>query len=193
MCRGYIVKKLNKNYFLRDTKKVAEDLIGSLLVRNADDTVLKGMIVETEAYYGENDPASHASNGKTDRNEIMYGEPGYFYVYLCYGMYYLLNVVTEEKGVPGAVLIRSVKPVKGIEKLKKNRGRDEDITNGPGKLTEAFEVDKNFNGVDVSGDLLYFERQNIDYDIGKSSRVGIKEGKDRLLRFYLKGSSYIST
>ena len=193
MCRGYIVKKLNKNYFSRDTKKVAEDLIGSLLVRNADDTVLKGMIVETEAYYGENDPASHASNGKTDRNEIMYGEPGYFYVYLCYGMYYLLNVVTEEKGVPGAVLIRSVKPVKGIEKLKKNRGRDEDITNGPGKLTEAFEVDKNFNGVDVSGDLLYFERQNIDYDIGKSNRVGIKEGKDRLLRFYLKGSSYIST
>ena len=187
------MKKLNKNFFSRDTKKVAEDLIGSLLVRNVNDIVLKGMIVETEAYYGEDDPASHASNGKTDRNEIMYEEAGYFYVYLCYGLYYLLNVVTEEKGVPGAVLIRSVKPVKGIEKLKKNRGRDEDITNGPGKLTEAFEVDKSFNGVDVSGDTLYFEGEEVNYDIGKSSRVGIKEGKDRLLRFYLKDSSYIST
>ena len=148
--------------------------------------------METEAYYGENDPASHAFNGKTERNKLMFGEPGHLYIYLCYGMYYLLNVVTEEKGVPGAVLIRALEPIKGIEMMKKNRGKDKNLTNGPGKLTEAFNIDKKLNGLDVTKNPLYFEKGKIGINIGKSNRIGIKKGENRLLRFYIKNNDYLS-
>ncbi len=184
---GYI-----RDFYARDTEEVAKDLLGTIFVKEINNTILKGRIVETEAYYGQNDPASHASNGKTNRNKIMYGEPGKLYVYLCYGMYNLMNVVTEENNEPGAVLIRGIEPLEGMEIMKSNRGRQENLTNGPGRLTEAFGIDRDHNGVDLVNSKIYIEKSDEDIDIGRSSRIGINEGDELLLRFYLKDNPFVS-
>ncbi|MHA1675849.1 MAG: DNA-3-methyladenine glycosylase, partial [Candidatus Njordarchaeales archaeon] len=132
---------LNRNFYERYTVDVARDLLGKVLVRVlSSEQILAGIIVETEAYRGQDDPASHAYGRKTPRNAIMYGKPGYSYVYFIYGMYHCLNVVTEPEGVPAAVLIRAVEPIFGIELMKKYRNTDKisNLTNGPGKLCQAF-------------------------------------------------------
>ncbi|GAH90627.1 unnamed protein product [marine sediment metagenome] len=105
-------------FYKRDTLEVARDLLGKALVKFKGPEMVGGIILETEAYYGQDDPASHAYGGKTPRSEIMFGKPGIAYVYMCYGMYYLLNVVTENEGKPGAVLIRALKPLWGIDIMK---------------------------------------------------------------------------
>ncbi len=180
-------------FYKRDTLEVARDLLGKALVKFKGPEMVGGIILETEAYYGQDDPASHAYGGKTPRSEIMFGKSGIAYVYMCYGMYYLLNVVTENEGKPGAVLIRALKPLWGIDIMKRRRNAnlEDRLTDGPGKLTIALGIDIKDNGADIvkGANGLYIS----DYKTGGSSlkiivteRIGIKKGEDRPLRFLIQ-------
>ena len=189
------IKKLKREFYNRPTLEVAKELLGKYLVVNKNGTKLSGKIVETEAYRGLYDPASHAYGGMTPRNRIMFGEPGYAYVYFTYGMYYCLNVITERKGFPAAVLIRALEPMEGIEIMKRRRTKEkpEDLTSGPGKLCQAMGVDKSLNGADLIGKTIYVEDRN--EAVGKivsTNRIGIDEGKDKKWRFYLKDNRFVS-
>lgn len=153
---------LPRAFYARDTVTVARALLGQVLVRVlADGQHLRARIVETEAYGGTEDLASHAARGRTPRAAIMFGEPGYAYVYFIYGMYFCLNAVTESDGVPGAVLIRGAVPVTGIETMHAHRPRARslhDLCNGPGKLCQALAIDRALNGHDLAaGRSLYLE------------------------------------
>jgi DNA-3-methyladenine glycosylase len=190
---------LNENFYERDTSLVAKELLGKILIRRTEEQDLGGIIVETEAYYGDTDPASHAFRGKTPRSEIMFGRAGIAYVYFCYGMYYLLNAVTEKQDVAGAVLIRSLEPVYGIETIKKRRKKEitEKLMNGPGKLTISLGIDLNDNGKDLTSETgnLYIAKANfpIKYKkIGRSQRVGIKNGKGEFLRYFFEKCEFVS-
>ena len=188
-------RKLNREFYLRPTLDVARDLIGKYLVFKTGGKVLSARLVEVEAYIGENDPACHAAVGRTDRNDIMYGPGGYSYVYFIYGMYYCLNVVTENEGFPAAVLIRGAEPVEGVEIMlsqfdnKKNNG----LTSGPGKLCKAFGLSREHNGLDLVGDILFIEDRGFrPARIENSSRIGIKKAIEKKWRFYEAGSNYVS-
>ena len=135
-------------FYERDTVQVARDLLGARLVRREGDRIISGIILETEAYRGEEDLACHCRAGRTPRTEIMYGPPGRAYVYLIYGMYWLLNIVTEEEGAPGAVLIRALEPREGIKVIARRREGQprERWTDGPGKLSRALNIDGRLNG-----------------------------------------------
>ena len=185
---------LKRSFFQRDTAMVARELLGRILVRESQGIYTSGAIIETEAYYGMEDPASHASRGITPRSRLMFGAAGIAYIYLCYGVYWLLNVVTEEEGTPGAVLIRGLKPLKGIEYMKKRRktGEAEKLADGPGKLTISLDIDGSYNGSDmtdaVSGLYIVEDPEGgKDITISSTSRVGISEGKDRMLRYVAVG------
>ena len=190
--KTFTVKSLPREFYNRDTSKVARELLGKALVKFRGPEMVGGMIVEAEAYYGRDDPASHAFGGKTPRSKIMFGIPGTAYVYLCYGMYYLLNVVTEPKEIPGAVLIRGLKPLWGIDVMKKRRNTDRksSLADGPGKLTLAIGINKQDNGADiVTGENgLYisdYKKGNSGLNIAATGRIGIKKGGDRMLRFLI--------
>jgi len=175
---------LNEKFFERDTKKVAKELLGKVLVYGN----CKGKIVETEAYYGTGDPGSHAFKGPTPRSKIMFGPPGYVYVYFTYGNHFMLNFITEENGKPGAVLIRAVEPLEGITAMKRRRKND-NLTNGPGKLTQAFGIDKKLNGTIGK---VYIENSDEKPKIITTTRIGIKAGSDLPYRFYIKDNKFIS-
>jgi len=188
-------KILPAAFYGRDTVRVARELLGLFLVRKVGRRVISGMIVETEAYTGPGDPASHAFAGPTPRSRIMFGPPGRAYVYLCYGFYCLLNVVTEKEGTAGAVLIRALSPDRGLKWMLANRKKQSlrGLTDGPGKLSQALEIDLSLNGWDLTrGDKLHL----IGGDkppagtIEESPRVGIKVGRERLWRFRLKINIY---
>lgn len=188
-------KRLNRKFYNRPTLKVAQELLGKYLVVEKDGNYVSGMIVETEAYVGPNDPASHAYRGMTPRNKIMFGEAGYAYVYFTYGMHHCLNFVTERKGFPAAVLIRALEPVDGIEIMKKRRqtGNLENLTSGPAKLCQALGIDKTLNGADLCSDTIYVEdRWEEPIEIVSSPRIGIEEGKERKWRFYIENNEYVS-
>jgi len=188
-------KKLERDFFTQPTLQVARKLLGKYLVLKQNGTMLSGKIVETEAYIGKNDPASHAFGRITPRNQIMYGPPGFAYIYFIYGNYFCLNFVTEEKGFPAAVLIRALEPSDGIEKMSKNRNSvaPENLTNGPGKLCQAFGIDKNLNGCDITSNSLFVEDRNETVDqIESSNRIGVREGNDKKWRFYIAKNSYVS-
>ncbi|MFO7797992.1 MAG: DNA-3-methyladenine glycosylase [Promethearchaeati archaeon] len=194
------LQRLSRNFFKRNTEQVAKDLIGRYIVRETENGKMIGKITEVEAYLGPNDKGCHSYNyKKTERTKIMYKIPGTHYIYLIYGMYHCLNVVTEEKGIPCAVLIREVYPVEGIDLMKKNRqikiGKNyKNLVDGPGKLCMAFDITKQkFNGTDsCSSDpkLYYTKGESVDKNrIESLKRIGIdyaEEDKDRLLRFRLK-------
>ncbi|MBN2096747.1 DNA-3-methyladenine glycosylase [Candidatus Peregrinibacteria bacterium] len=177
------MNKLPRSFFNRPTLTVAQELLGKILVVGKT----SGRIDEVEAYIGQNDPACHACRGKTERNKIMFGPAGHLYVYFTYGMYHCANIVTEKKGFPAAVLIRSVKPMIGIEQMKKRRGRLDHLADGPGKLCIALSMTKNsHNGMDLCGkgeDGVY-DDGFIPEKIKKSARIGIREGLDKKWRFY---------
>lgn len=159
-----------RKFYNRNTAKVAQDLLGCFLVREYRGKITKAMITETEAYRGEYDLASHASKGRTARTEIMYGHPGHAYICMIYGMYFMLNVVTEEKEYPAAVLIRSVEA--SIEASTKAPVH----MKGPGRLTKFLHIDKSLNGYDLTkGKKLWIERpkNKNKFKILKSPRVGI--------------------
>ena len=152
---------LKQYFYARDTRVVARELLGKKLVRNDSGNILSGLICETEAYLGTSDSACHAFRRKTARNAVMFGRAGVAYVYFVYGMHYLLNVVTEKKEAPCAVLIRALVPFDGIKLMQRHRGRTgKDLTNGPAKLCQALAVDKALNGWDLTtGRKLWVEEQ----------------------------------
>lgn len=166
---------LPRAFYAQPTLVVARALLGARLVRIFDEIRLAGLITETEAYIGEEDLGCHARSGKTKRNAVMYGPPGYAYVYFTYGMHWCLNVVTEVAGFPAAVLIRALLPVEGVEIINQRRGgRD---TNGPAKLTQALGIDGALNGVDVCtpiGGLWIEPGQTVpDTAIERTPRIGL--------------------
>jgi DNA-3-methyladenine glycosylase len=174
---------------------VARELLGSRLVRRIDGRRLAGTIVETEAYRGARDPASHAYLGRTARNSVMFGEAGHAYVYLSYGFHHCLNVTTEPEGSPGAVLVRAVEPVEGLGEMLGNRGLEKPghVSDGPGRLTQALRIDRSLNGEDmVSSERLFVEEGPRPWRIGRSARVGIRRGTEFGWRFFVKGSPFMS-
>lgn len=189
-------KKLDLDFYLQPTLKVAKNLLGKIVVRKIGKNILAGKIVETEAYIGENDPACHAFGGMTPRNKIMYLQGGHAYVYFTYGMHYCFNVVTEREGFPSAVLIRAVEPIEGIELMKKFRQTKDiyNLTNGPAKFCQAFKIDKSLNGTSLLGDEIFIieSNDNLNFKIGRSSRIGIKSGLDKKWRFFIIGNPFVS-
>lgn len=194
--------KLKAKFFEHDAEIVARELLGKVLVHKISDKILTGKIVETEAYVGPQDQASHASRKKTPRNSIMFEQGGHWYVYFIYGMYFNLNIVTGKKDFPAAVLIRALEPLEGIELMKQNRKTENisNLTNGPGKLCKALQIDKSFNATSgVSNDAnLYIEDRGIivlPKNIISAKRIGVEyagKWKDKLLRFYLKDNEFVS-
>lgn len=192
--------RLGQDFYRRSTLTVARELLGQTLVRVIDSERLSGLIVEVEAYIGEDDAACHAACGRTPRNEVMYGPPGHAYVYFIYGMHHCLNVVTEEEGFPAAVLIRALEPLEGLEIMRRHRpGRpDGELTNGPAKLCQALAVERNFNGVDLcTGEALFIEggRRVAQREIEASPRIGINADEVAMSvpwRFYLRGNDFVS-
>lgn len=188
---------LSKSFYERDTKIVARELLGKVLVHKTRKGILKGRIVETEAYYGLNDPASHASRGKTDRNSVMFEEAGIAYIYLNYGVHFLFNVVTEKISIPGAALIRALEPLEGMEIMMENRNTKliNQLTNGPGKLTKAMGIDISFNRFDLTGSDLTIEDNGYSCfaEIAEAQRIGISVAQDKLLRYYVKDNSFVSS
>lgn len=175
------------SFYDRDPVTVARDLLGKLLVSEHDGMVQAGMIVETEAYLAKGDPANHAYRGRTARNTSMFGPPGRAYVYAIH-RHHCLNVVTEGEGVPSAVLIRAVQPMKGIEAMKTRQRTDclTNLTNGPGKLCEAFGIDRSLDGWDVTkGERLWVQEPLVPLtvQIAVSVRVGVTKARDLPLRF----------
>lgn len=171
--------RLPRAFFARDTVTVARELLGQRLVRVWAGQRLSGIIVETEAYVGETDLACHARAGRTPRTTVMYGPPGCAYIYLNYGLHWLLNIVTERNGFPAAVLIRAIEPVEGLDILRRRRGAapDRQLTNGPGKLTQALNITDRLHGHDLCARdaVLFVERAGnvTETDIVARSRVGI--------------------
>jgi DNA-3-methyladenine glycosylase len=190
------VERLDREFFARFTLSVASDLLGCLIVRRtATGTVLSGRIVEVEAYRGSDDPASHSFRGKTKRNSLMFGEAGHAYLFFSYGFHWCLNFTTEGRGEPGAVLIRALEPVEGVEQMRANRGisQVEQLTNGPGKLTKALAIDGGFNGEDVvTSKRLYVVGRDAPVKVGTSTRVGISRGREQMWRFFVEGNRFVS-
>lgn len=178
-----------------DSALLARFLIGKMLVRTLEDGVAGGRIVETEAY-GIGDPAGHAYRGMTPRNRALFLERGHAYVYLAYGISFMLNVSSETPGVGAGVLIRAIEPTDGIGIMQRNRGTEHvrDLARGPGRLCVALAVDRRLDGIDLCqvGPLwLGTDGQAAD-DIGLGKRIGITRAADSPLRFYVRGSRFVS-
>jgi len=181
-------KKLPREFYARRTLTVARELIGMHFVRNFRGRTMAGRIVETEAYQGPNDLAAHSSRGRTDRNAVMFGPPGFAYVYLIYGMWECVNIVTREQGVPHAVLIRAVEPIVNINKK----------TWGPGLLCKAMHIDRRLNGADLCGSPLWLEAPAVAraHKVVRGPRIGVDYAGDwahKHWRFYDRDSAFVST
>ena len=192
-------KKLQKDFYLRSSIIVAKELLGKILIRKKGKKIYSGIIVETEAYTGRNDPAAHSFGGMTKRNEVMFNEGGVCYVYFTYGSHYCVNVVTGAKDTPHAVLIRGVEPLDGISYMMKNRNTDNtyNLTNGPGKLTKAMEIDFSLNGESLEDDKIFIAESaestgKNKNKIIKSKRIGITKNPDKLWRFYVDNNPFVS-
>ena len=190
------MKVLPRSFYERDTSEVARALLGKILVHRGHGGITNGKIVETEAYYGEGDPASRASRGKTKMNEIMWGPGGRAFVYVVHGNC-LFNVTAEREGVPGAVLVRALEPLEGIELMQKRRGTklEKELTSGPGKLTKAMAITRAHHGLDLTNshsELVIVEGEPQDFVIGSSHRIGVSADLERKLRFYIDGNPFVS-
>jgi DNA-3-methyladenine glycosylase len=196
--------KLNRSFYRRDNVlQIGKDLLGKyLFTRLNGDEITGGMIVETEAYMGAVDKAAHSyGNRRTNRTEIMYRRGGVAYVYLCYGIHSLFNVITNEKDIPEAVLVRAVKPTHGVETILKRRNKvklQRNVAGGPGMLTKALGIDTDHDGLDLRGDEIWIE--DLDFhvkerDIICSPRVGVdyaEEDAQNPWRYRIKGSAWTS-
>ncbi|WP_297712924.1 DNA-3-methyladenine glycosylase [Clostridium sp.] len=199
---------ISKEFYNRSALEVAQDLLGKVLVREVDGKVLKGKIVETEAYIGAIDKACHAYNGRrTKRTEILYEDAGVSYIYFIYGLYHCFNVVTNKKDVAEAVLIRAIEPINELDyisNIRYNKRYDEltkvqskNLTNGPSKLCLAYLLNKDLNAVKLyeKGAVYITDDNNENFEIVESKRIGIdyaEEAKDFLWRFYIKDNIYVS-
>ena len=181
---------ISRNFYARDTVKVAKELLGKKLIRKIGNTTISGIITETEAYRFDDDPASHAFRGMTERNKAMFGEVGRAYVYFTYGMYYCVNAVARSSRYDaGAVLIRSLEPEQGIEKMIRNRKTKEvsNLTNGPAKLTQALTITKKQYGVDLTRKTDLYISEGIEKKkIISRPRIGIKNGTEKLWNFKIQ-------
>ncbi len=205
-------RPLHRDFFARDPRRVARDLIGKVLVRRGENPTVKGAllagrIVEVEAYLGENDPAAHAAAGNTNRTSVLFGPPGHAYVYFIYGNHHCLNVSCQREGKAGCVLLRALEPLVGLEEMAHARGmvvrgpRDmPKLTSGPGRLAEAFGITRSRdNGCDLtsSDSSLWIgddgsPRERIRIRIGITPRIGITKAADQPLRYLLAGNAFIS-
>jgi DNA-3-methyladenine glycosylase len=196
------LKKLQKKFYERYVLEVAADLLGKIFVKRNGNNILSGRIVETEAYDGEMDAAAHSYNGKTKRNAVMFDGSGLLYVYFIYGVHYCANVVTGERDQGQAVLIRGIEPINGIEHLSYNRfgntrpGNKQhlNLSNGPAKLCKAFNITKDHNGIDLTGNSIYILDADLPLNsvIIKTTRIGIKKSVDLPWRFYIKDNPFVS-
>jgi DNA-3-methyladenine glycosylase len=199
--------KLLRDFYDRPTLDVARDLLGKVLVHRHRGTITSGAIVEVEAYIGESDPACHAAPGPTRRNAPLYGPPGFAYVYLNYGIHYLVNVVTEAERQPAAVLIRALDPVDGIAVMRRRRSRASkgrrplngrelnvhDLCRGPGNVTMAMGITLAENRLDLLGDRLYVEDRGVEAgQIACGPRIGIRVGTEHPWRFWIIGHPAVS-
>jgi DNA-3-methyladenine glycosylase len=190
--------KLSQTFYEQNTVEVAKQLLGKYLVRRHPEGETIGRIVETEAYIGPHDLACHASKGRTARTEVMFGPAGHAYVYFIYGFYNMLNLVTEAKDYPAAVLIRAVEPILGVELMKERRksGELRNLASGPGKLCQAFAVDRTLNGTDLKGNTLYVEdRGEPTLRFRSTPRIGVDyagKWKAKPYRFLVRGSEFVS-
>jgi DNA-3-methyladenine glycosylase len=197
------MKKLPVSFYQRDNVlQVAKELLGKILVTKWNGIVTSGRIVECEAYNGVIDRASHAFGGRrTARNEVMYNEAGTAYVYLCYGIHHLFNVVTNEKEIPHAILIRALEPIEGIPQMLKRRSKkqfDHTITKGPGSLSVALGITVANNGISLQGKQLFIADDGFIPEkkmIGKSPRIGVEYSGEAAVypyRFFIKGNPFVS-
>lgn len=187
-------------FYSRPTLQILEEIIGKVMIRKSKDGLTSGIIVEAEAYRGQDDPASFAFRGRTKRSEMLYGPPARAFVYLTYGMHHLFNVVTEQEGFPAAVLIRALEPLEGLALMQKRRRTDDvlNLCSGPAKLCQALDIDLSLNGASLSSPrsgLILVGRTDEDEKekhLVWRPRIGIREGRDRLWRVYRKGSPFVS-
>ncbi len=188
---------LEPSFYRRDTITVARELLGQQLCRESAAGRCRGIIVETEAYLGCKDPASHSYSGRTGRNAAMFGPPGRAYIYFIYGNHFCFNVVTATAGLGEAVLIRALEPVEGLELMQRRRRRarsDIELTNGPGKLCQALAIDRSLDHHDLGRPPLWLAAGDA-VDAGaviSTPRIGITRAADKLLRFYIKENNYVS-
>lgn len=204
MAKNYsTVLKLPQSFYLgSDVVAIAKALLGKYLFTSIDGLVTGGYIVETEAYNGVVDRASHAyGNRRTKRTEIMFAEGGIAYIYLCYGIHEMLNIVTSTEGHAQAILIRAIEPTEGIETILLRRGMDKvkpNITAGPGSVANALGIDRKLNGISLQSDTLWLEDRGLHFgndQIAAVPRIGVAyAGQDALLpyRFYVKDNPFVS-
>lgn len=196
------MKKLPLSFYLRDdVVQIAKDLLGKVLVTDWGEGKTAARIVETEAYQGTEDRASHASKGRTERTDVMFGEGGKAYVYLCYGVHQMFNIVTNRQDTPDAVLIRAVEPLEGADIMLKRTGKkklDPTLTSGPGRVGKAMGFHTAQCGLSLTGDELYIGDDGFkvpEASIGSSPRVGVDYAGEHAAwhyRFFIKGSPYVS-
>lgn len=182
--------RLSRRFYARSTLEVAAALLGRTFVHESPEGITSGRIVEVEAYCGPADPGSHAFRGQTLRNSVMFGPPGHLYVYFTYGMHFCCNIVCESDGLPGALLLRAVEPVEGVELMIERRGvqRLRDVARGPARLCQAFGIDRRHNGIDlISGEIWLEPKRRLKGEVLTSRRIGLAGGLDQPWRFYEDG------
>lgn len=196
--------KLKKDFYKRKVLEVAEELLGKIFVVNDKSTgkLLKGRIVEVEAYDGRTDEAAHTFRGKTDRNRIMFEEGGYLYIYFTYGIHYCANIVADKKNIGTAVLLRAMEPINGIDIFSQRRFNTTEIDdkmkmnllNGPAKICQAFGLDKQNNGTDLLGkDIYILDRPKLkETEIIRGKRIGITRSVDLPWRFFIDNNPFVS-
>jgi DNA-3-methyladenine glycosylase len=196
--RNNVPLKLPRAFYEQPTVEVARRLLGKYLIRKHPQGITAGRIVETEAYVGPEDKACHAARGRTARTEVMFGPAGHAYVYLIYGFHYMLNIVTEPAGFPAAVLIRAVEPLTGNALMQERRGVEHprSLASGPGKLCQAFAIDRTLNGEDLCGEILYIEDSaEASPEIVATPRIGVDYAgrwKHKPWRFLIRKNGFVS-
>ena len=187
--------RLSRKFYSRDTETIAKELLGKILVHKTGEGVVKGKIVETEAYLGENDPGAKGNRNINTAPKSLLKDPGHAFVYFTYGNHWMLNVIAKNPGILGAVLIRALEPLEGIKLMKRRRDKGDvhDLTDGPGKLTQALGIDKSHDGLDLTkSNDLFIEDSNEKPKIFTTTRIGLSKGGDLPLRFYRRDSEFVS-
>ncbi|HZL04140.1 MAG TPA: DNA-3-methyladenine glycosylase [Coriobacteriia bacterium] len=188
---------LSPAFFARATETVAREVLGKILVSSVGGVLCGGRVVEVEAYLGRDDPGSHAATkGVTRRNAVMYGPPGRAYVYFTYGNHHMLNLVTEEDGAAGAVLVRAIEPSIGVDEMRRRRGgrTGSHIADGPGKVAQALGLDLTDNGSELGARrIAVYEAPPPSESVMTSGRIGLTAGHEPALRFFLAGNEHVSS
>ncbi|MGI9950733.1 DNA-3-methyladenine glycosylase [Moorellaceae bacterium AZ2] len=188
---------LSYSFFARDTRAVAQELLGTYVAHFSPEGLTVGRVVETEAYLGREDPACHSARGRNKRNAVMFGPAGFIYVYLIYGMHYCVNITTDKAEVPAAVLLRALEPIAGLELMARRRGTPHirQLCSGPGKLAQAMGIDRRLNGTSAVEGLVRFYPPlpgEVLPEIVAAPRIGISQAADWPLRFYIKDNPFVS-